>query len=70
MSTAHSVIPVSGSNRYHEKMCNLVGDRSPLEILAQTGSTLDDIVSRYSATILRMRPFEGKWTPNEVIADG
>jgi len=35
--------------------------------LAQTTSTLADIVHKHSATVLRTRPFEGKWTPNEVI---
>jgi hypothetical protein len=67
MSTTHSGIRASGPEEYREKMFNLVGDRSPLEILAQTPSTLRDIVGRHSATLLRSRPFEGKWTPNEVI---
>src|SRR5438132_6136268 len=67
MSTTHSGTRVSGTVGYHEKMFNLVGDRNPLEILAQTASTLDDMVGRHSATLLRRRPFEGKWTPNEVI---
>jgi hypothetical protein len=67
MSTTHSGIRVSGLERYHEKMFNLVGDRNPLEILAQTASTLGDIVGRHSATLLRWRLFEGKWTPHEVI---
>ena len=67
MSTMHSGIRVSGPQEYHEKMFNLVGDRSPLEILAQTPASLGDIVARHSATLLRRRPFEGKWTPNEVI---
>lgn len=40
---------------------------NPLEVLAQTTSTLADIVHKHSATVLRTRPFEGKWTPNEVI---
>jgi hypothetical protein len=67
MSTTQSGIRVSGPEGYTEKMFNLVGDQSPLEILAQTPSTLGDIVGRHSATLLRRRPFEGKWTPNEVI---
>jgi hypothetical protein len=67
MSTTHSAISVSGPEEYRQKMFNLVGDRSPLEVLAQTPSTLSDIVGRHSATLLRRRPFEGKWTPNEVI---
>ena len=67
MSTTQSGIPVSGLEGYHEKMFKLVGDRSPLDILAETPSTLGDIAGRHSATLLRKRPFEGKWTPNEVI---
>jgi hypothetical protein len=67
MSTTQSGIGVSGPEAYQEKMFNLVGDRNPLEILAQTASALGDIVSRHSARLLRRRPFEGKWTPNEVI---
>ena len=67
MSTTHSATRVSGPEGYTEKMFNLVGDQSPWEILAQTPSTLGDIVVRHSPTLLRRRPFEGKWTPNEVI---
>jgi hypothetical protein len=36
-------------------------------VLAQTVSTLDQIVSNHSATVLRTGQFEGQWTPNEVI---
>jgi len=35
--------------------------------MAQTASKLADIVHKHSATVLRARPFEGKWTPNEII---
>ncbi len=35
--------------------------------MAQTASTLADIVRTHSATVLRTQPFPGKWTPNEVI---
>jgi DinB superfamily len=51
----------------------LLADRNPLEILVQTASSLADTVREHPATVLRTRPFEGKWTPNEVIghlADG
>jgi len=67
MSTTDSGVHVSRQEKYHEKMYNLVGNQNPLEILAQTASTLGDIAGRHSATLLRRRPFEGKWTPNEVI---
>src|SRR4029077_16642364 len=58
---------VSDPQAYRENLFKLLGDRNPLEVLAQTASTLADIVRKYSATVLRTRPFDGKWTPNEVI---
>ena len=58
---------VSAPAAYREKMFNLLGERNPLEVLSQTGSALADIVGKHSAVLLRTRPFEGKWTPNEVI---
>lgn len=73
MTTAQAGIPVFDPQAYRENLFKLLGDRNPLEVLAQTASTLGDIVRKHSATELRARPFEGKWTPNEVIghlADG
>jgi len=73
MTTARAGLRVSDPQAYRERLFELLGDRSPLEVLAQTASTLGDIVREHSATVLRTRPFEGKWTPNEVIghlADG
>jgi hypothetical protein len=58
---------VSAPQAYRERMFTLVGDRDPLEVIAQTASTLVDVVRKHSATVLRTRPLEGKWTPNEVI---
>jgi hypothetical protein len=52
---------------YRERLFKLVGDENPLDVLARTASTLDGIVSSHSPAILRTRPFEGKWTPNEII---
>jgi hypothetical protein len=52
---------------YRDKMFKLLGDRNPLEVLGQTSTTLADIVGRHSTPLLRTRPFEGKWTPNEII---
>ncbi len=58
---------------YRENLFRLLGGRDPLEVLAETASTLADIVRTHPVDVLRSRPFEGKWTPNEVIghlADG
>jgi hypothetical protein len=67
MTTAQAGVSISASQAYREKMFNLLANRDPLEVLAQTASTLADIVGKHSATVLRTRPFEGKWTPNEII---
>ena len=67
MTTTHAGLWVSDPQTYREKMFKLLGDRNPLEVLSQTASTLADIVRTHSATVLRTRPFEGKWTPNEII---
>jgi len=67
MTTAQAGLSMSASQAYREKMFNLLSNRDPLEVLAQTAFTLADIVGKHSATALRTRPFEGKWTPNEVI---
>jgi len=67
MTTAQAGLSMTDPQAYRENLFNLLGDRNPLEVLAQTASTLTDIVRQHSATVLRTRPFEGKWTPNEVI---
>lgn len=67
MTTAQAGLWVSAPQAYREKIFNLLADRDPLEVLAQTASVLADIVDKHATTVLRTRPFEGKWTPNEVI---
>jgi hypothetical protein len=66
MTTAQTG-PLVSAQTYRDKMFNLLGDRNPLEVLAQTATTLADIVGKHPALLLRTRPCEGKWTPNEVI---
>ncbi len=67
MSMAKAGLHVSDPQAYREKLFKLLGDRNPLDVMAQTASTLGDIVRKHPATVLRTRPFEGKWTPNEII---
>ena len=67
MTTMHSGLSIVDPHASHEKLFTLLGDRNPLEVLAQTESSLAEIVHAHSATVLRTRPFEGKWTPNEII---
>ena len=73
MTATKAGLSASDPNAYRENLFKLLGDRNPVDVLAQTGSTLADIVHKHSVTVLRTRPFEGKWTPNEIIghlADG
>lgn len=67
MSTAQAGLAASDARAYRENLFKLLGERDPLEVLAETPSTLAEIVGTHSAAVLRMRPFAGKWTPNEVI---
>ena len=67
MSTAQAGLWVSAPEAYREKIFNLLADRDPFEVLGQTASTLSDIVHKHPTTVLRARPFAGKWTPNEII---
>jgi hypothetical protein len=67
MTTAHAGLPMSAPQAYREKMFNLLANRDPLQVLEQTAPTLADIVSKHLPTVLRTRPFDGKWTPNEII---
>jgi len=67
MTTRQTGLSVSASQAYREKMFNLLADRDPLEVMAQTAAKLNDIVNQHSTTVLRARPFPGKWTANEVI---
>jgi len=67
MTAAQATPLMSAGQAYREKMFSLLGKRNPLDVMAETASALAEIVSRYPAAVLRTRPFEGKWTPNEII---
>ena len=73
MTTAHVGLSASDPQAYRENLFKLLGDRNPLDVLAATASRLAETVRTHSPTVLRTRPFDGKWTPNEIIghlADG
>ncbi len=52
---------------YVERMHRLLGDRDPLAVLSATPGLLADIVRAHTPTQLTTGPFEGKWTPNEIL---
>jgi len=67
MSAAQAGLEVSDPQAYRQRMFKLLGDREPLEVLGRTAAALTDIVRRHPAAVLRARPFEGKWSANEII---
>ena len=67
MSSAQTETSLSAAEAYRERLFNLLAGRDPMQILEQTATALAAIVARYPATVLCTRPFEGKWTPNEII---
>ena len=58
---------VTDPQAYRENLFALVGDRDPFDVLSRTASLLDDLVRAHPSSVLRARPFEGKWTPLEII---
>ena len=49
------------------KIIVLVGERDRLDVLSETADALAEIVGSHSVEQMRTRPFEGEWTPNEII---
>ncbi len=49
------------------RQLDLLGDREPLGVLAQTPDALAMMVAAYPGDVLRQRPFSGKWTPCEIF---
>jgi hypothetical protein len=67
MITAQAGLRAADPRAYRENLFKLLGDRDPLESMAETASTLGEIVRNYPVAFLRTRPLEGKWTPLEVL---
>ncbi len=60
-------IEISDPAAYRKKLADLLGDRDPIEVLSETGGLLLDIVNAHSREQMGTRPYEGKWTPAEII---
>lgn len=58
---------VSKTAGYSAKLSSLLGERDPLEVLRTTPDVLAREIAPHPASILRRRPYEGKWTPCEII---
>ena len=67
MTTTQPGLEISNVQSYRDKLFGFLGDRKPLEVLAQTATTLEHVVRENPANVLRARPLQGKWAANEVI---
>src|SRR5215831_18997266 len=65
--TTTAGLAVSDPQAYRARLFQLLGDQRALDVLAQTGAKLEDVVRQHPASMLRTRPFADKWTPNEII---
>ena len=60
-------IEVTNPDAYKNKLFALLGDRIPLAVLSETPGVLSRIVGDTPTDLMKTRPFEGKWTANEII---
>ena len=67
MTQATNPIWITEPETYIQKLITLLGARDPLTVMAETADVLSRTVSNHPVKQMRARPFEGKWTPNEVI---
>ena len=58
---------VTDPEAYRKKLSDLLGSRDPFETMSATAGVFAGIVHKHSIEQMRTRPFEGKWTPNEII---
>ncbi|MEK6644558.1 MAG: DinB family protein [Planctomycetota bacterium] len=58
---------ISKSSTYQDKLMGLLAGRDPMAVQRQTADVLDGMVRANSVADLQARPFEGKWTPTEII---
>jgi len=67
MTTATAGVWVTNPDAYRRKLKDMLGSRDPITVMSETADTLAAIVKKHTPAQMRKRPFEGKWTPNEVI---
>ena len=67
MTTTTPGIWLTNPTAYRKKLSEFLASRDPLTVLAETPDVIDEIVGAHSTDVLRSRPYDGKWTPNEII---
>lgn len=66
MSTAPA-IELGNTPAYQTKLMNLLGQKDPVEVLSATPDVIERFARANDPATLRKRPYEGKWTSNEII---
>ncbi len=66
-STTDARVELADPQGYIKRQTGLVGDRDPLDVLRSTPNALNQLIAGHDASVLQRRPFEGKWTPTEII---
>ena len=52
---------------YRKRVMGFLGNQDPLEVLGGTAEVLGEVVRANGKKRMQARPFEGKWTPCEVL---
>lgn len=65
--TNATTIEKGNNAAYQQKLMGLLGNRDPIEVLSKTADVLAEFVEKNPREIMRTRPYDGKWTPNEII---
>jgi hypothetical protein len=67
MAAPANVPNLSSAEAYRARMFERLGDRDPLQVLAETHGSLARIIQANPVEAMRIRPAPGKWSANEVI---
>jgi hypothetical protein len=67
MTPKHDRLELTDPAAYAAKLRSQLGERDPLDVLAETPEVLRRLVAGVSPQVMRARPFAGKWTPNEIL---
>lgn len=60
-------LEVTDPRAYQQRMRAQTGGRDPLEVLSETPPRIVALAASAPVEVLRRRPFEGKWTPVEIL---
>jgi hypothetical protein len=62
-----ALVPDVGGFSFWHRQVGLLGDRDPVRVLAETPEVLRQVASEHRPGTFALRPFDGKWTPAEIV---